>query len=211
MDSTLFSCEHTHPYEKEVCALTKQIFKDNQWPFERLSVSVQFGLWVSLASKHDINFRLNQGTLIGECVIYYNYLYLIQKPKLFFTEVIPHEIAHILSKAEAIKREKSIELHGNEWKRWVIKINPNMSPKANWSAGTFDDRPLRLFKGGVPFRCECDIEHAVDIFINNNTEKAAAKVCSRCNHGFVKASYDDIPKIVIEAKEYIKNEQSKRG
>jgi len=210
MEIAEYICVPDHPFEEEVCTITRGLLHQHNWPFERISVRIIFGLWVQCPSKNELNIQFEENLLHGKCQLYFNYLHLLQNPRLFIEEVIPHELAHIFSLAEAKRKKNTIRQHGKEWRHWLFKMNPECSAKPGVLDTSFDDRPIRLYKGGAIFKCKCEGEEAIQIFSSADSESAAAKVCKLCHHGFVKAANDELPELVKLGSEYIRNEQQFR-
>jgi predicted SprT family Zn-dependent metalloprotease len=199
-----------HPLEHEVVRVTKGYLDKMQWPFERLPVRIQFGIR-TVPSQSLVTAELSNGRLRGKVSIFYNYLYLLQRESLFITEIVPHEVAHVLATAESLRNGTKIKEHGPEWQRWLMSLSINATPRASGPGDIFDDRAIRLFRGGIPVKCQCVGEDGFNVLPPSSEQKVHETTCGRCDTAYSRTGRDSMTPEVAAAYEYIANEQSCRN
>lgn len=198
-----------HPLEHEVVRVARSYLEKMQWPFARLPIRITFGVR-TLPSQSAVNAEVIDGRLQGKATIFFNYVYLLQQEGLFIKDVVPHEIAHLLANAGAIRDGKRIKDHGNEWQRWLVSLTVEAIPKASGPGNIFDDRAIRLFSGGIPVKCACPSGTGFNVLPVTAENKLHEMICDKCETAYVKTGRDDMPSDVAMTYEYIANEQSRR-
>ena len=198
-----------HPIEKQVVNEMARILENHEWPFDRILVNVVFGLRSGYPSQCKINGGIREGQLHGEARVFFNYLYLMQKPSEFISEIIPHEAAHLFVKAHGISADNQYKEHGPEWKEKLYTISTEATPAAKGPGDIFDDRPIKLLKGGTPTVCGCEDPYFI---VGTMSEgKIGDLYCKQCDMVYRKISRDELPENTINQYEYIIDEQTKRG
>lgn len=198
-----------HPLEHEAARLTRAYLEKMSWPFDRMPVRIQFGVR-TVSSQSMLNASLVDGRLHGKASLFFNYLYLLQQEGPFLENVVPHEVAHILASAEAQRKGVEIKEHGPEWQRWLMSLSINATPKSTGPGAIFDDRAIRLFKGGIPVHCQCEGDARFNVLPSTAEAKLGALSCDLCESLFVRTGRDEAPASILNQYEYIANEQSCR-
>ena len=145
------------PLEHEVVRRSAELLERYGWPFGRIPVRIEFGIRVKVPSNHDLTFdgTNGRGELVGRVRLWFNYLYLRQNVDVFYTDILPHEIAHLLAGLQAQSQNREIDQHGEEWQKFLLALSPGAHTKVNALLSLFDDRPIRIHKGEAPSECKC--------------------------------------------------------
>ncbi|QJR82427.1 SprT family zinc-dependent metalloprotease [Alteromonas pelagimontana] len=88
----------------------------------------------------------------------------------FFTDVIPHEVSHLIT----FQRFGRVKPHGKEWQyimQFVFEVEPNTTHQ-------FDLTPLKLKT--YPYRCQCSTVE-LSVRRHNKVLKGQQYRCLRCN------------------------------
>lgn len=167
--------------------------RGHHWPLNRVPVRVAFGLKANVASRHKIGFdgKNGQGLPVGRAEAWFNLSYLHQNPKLILSDIVPHECAHLFAVAEALRADRKISEHGDEWKQWLSKLSASAMQKGYGWRGAFDDRVCMLTEGGIAYVCGCEGNSQFHILPLRNGPPA--EPCGVCHKPLVHCSRDKIP------------------
>jgi predicted SprT family Zn-dependent metalloprotease len=205
-----FVANPRHPLEGEVADTTRRLLEREKFPFDRLRVEVKFGVRVKMFSDHDLKRvkvveRLAQGTVD----LWFNSLFILQRPDAFLPMVVPHENAHLFTELVAKVKGVEVEKHGKEWRESFGKLSTD-SPQEHASLNAlFDDRPIKLLNGYLSARCNCQGTpgfHCVAPTHRGKVE-AGARVCPRCKASLKLAPSTEIPIEIKAALDYLHAER----
>lgn len=202
-----------HPLETEVVTGVRILLEQNRWPAERLEVHVDFSMPRGKHSDHSLKrVKMRNGHPTGTVMLTFNYLHLQQRPAVFFSQVIPHEVAHVFSALAAMRAGEKIEPHGEEWKTWYMKLGPGEPLKPSALLSHFDDRPHNLHKGGITVRCSCAGDAGFDVAIGKALSdfRDGNLICKQCGEPFAAATETDIPAVVLNQLQFIRGEACHR-
>lgn len=151
-DPSLFPLEH------EVVRLVDRYLSTNGWNLARIPCFVEFGVRIRTPSDHELRLQGadGQGVPVGQLRLWYNFAYLHQRPGEFLYDIVAHQCAHVLTEYEAARDGREVALHGEEWASWLARLSFQARPEASGPGAIFDDRAIRLQKGGLPGRCRCE-------------------------------------------------------
>jgi predicted SprT family Zn-dependent metalloprotease len=176
------------PREAEIVREVDRILRLRLFPSDRVWVDVRFDYGMAEHSSSKVSLMQINGEVHGTAEIRFQGLFLWQDFPTFFNEVVPHELAHVLLEVRCAERGTSVEKgHGDEWLELVLDINPDAEPAAKVK-GDFDDRPIKLQKGGIP--CECDCCELAAFVVVANTPSTVMKLksedlsCSECHSAY---------------------------
>lgn len=204
MDS--FIAHSRHPLEEEVADTTRLILEREKFPFDRLRVEVKYDLRMKCFSDHDLKeVRVENRQSQGTVGLFFNRLFIVQRPDSFLRLVVPHEIAHVITQLKATVQGVKIEKHGVEWRSTYARFATN-SPQEHASINAlFDDRAIALYKGYVSARCECSDASGFHCIAPSQQSKVQGghKHCSRCNTKLRIVPPSEIPTSVKEALDYL--------
>lgn len=183
--------------EAEVVREVDRILRLRLFPSERVWVDVRFDYGMAEHSASKIALLQINGELHGTAEIRFQGLFIWQDFATFFAEVIPHELAHVLMELRWAERGVSPEKgHSDEWVELVLDINQDAEPAAKVK-GEFDDRPIKLQKGGIA--CECDCDDLSAFVVLSNTPSTLMKMknddlcCSECHSAYRRVAKDSWP------------------
>lgn len=195
--------------EVEVVKETDRILRLNLFPYERVWVDVRFDLSMTEHSSSKMNSMQINGEVHGVVEIRFQSLFLWHDFSSFINEVIPHELAHVLLTLRYA--EQGVEAgkpHDEDWMDIVSDINPDMEPAAKVK-GDFDDRPIKIHKGGISCACECGGVEAIAVFANTPSSVIKLKneeiCCNECSSSYCRVQESDWP------EEFVKKVNFYRG
>ncbi|MFL1449343.1 hypothetical protein ACI77O_13180 [Pseudomonas tritici] len=189
--------------EAEVVREVDRILRLFEFPSARLWVDVRFDYGMSDHSSSKVSYMRINDELQGTVEIRFQGLFIWQDFPTFFSEVIPHEMAHILLEVRCAERGIPMEKgHADDWVELVLDINEDAEPSAKVK-GEFDDRPIKLQKGGIS--CECDCGELDGFVVVANTAatimklKAETLTCSECHSSYRRIAKDKWPEQITTA------------
>lgn len=192
--------------EAEIVREVDRLLRLRLFPSERVWVDVRFDYGMAEHSASKISLMQINGEVHGIAEIRFQGLFLWQDFPTFFNEVIPHELAHVLAEVRGAERGITVEKgHGDEWVELVLDINPDAEPAAKVK-GNFDDRPIKLHKGGIS--CECDCDGLAAFVVVANTPSTVMKLknedlcCSECHSAYRRIQKDQWPVEIVSALKF---------
>lgn len=186
------------PLEHETVSLVEHCLRSQNWPFARMPVRVGFGLKPGSASRSKVDAagKNGHGFPVGRVEVWYNLSYLHQNPKLFLSDIVAHECAHVLATAESLRAGRRISAHGEEWKRWLSKLSAVAMPKGYGWRGAFDDRVCLLAAGGVAYFCGgCEGDDRYHILSVKSGQPSTP--CERCRQALAPCPREGLPLALI--------------
>ena len=179
--------------EAEIVREVDRILRLRLFPSDRVWVDIRFDYGMAEHSSSKVSLMQINGDVHGIAEIRFQGLFIWQDFPAFFNDVIPHELAHVLMELRCAELGISVEKgHGDEWLELVLDINPDAEPAAKVKA-EFDDRPIKLQKGGISCECDCDDLSAFVVVANSPSTLMKLKnedlTCSVCH-----SAYRRIPK-----------------
>ncbi|NVL48609.1 hypothetical protein F2S72_01185 [Pseudomonas syringae pv. actinidiae] len=183
--------------EAEIVREVDRILRLRLFPSNRVWVDVRFDYGMADHSASKVTLLEIDGKQHGIAEIRFQGLFIWQDFSMFFNEVIPHEIAHVLLELRCAERGISVEkAHGDDWVEMVLDLNPDAEPAAKVK-GEFDDRPIKLQKGGIACECDCDDLSAFVVVPNTPTTVMKLKgedlTCQECHSAYRKISKEQLP------------------
>jgi predicted SprT family Zn-dependent metalloprotease len=200
--------QHNAQYarEGEIVREVDRILRLRLFPSERVWVDVRFDYGMAEHSSSKLTLMQINGEVHGTAEIRFQGLFVWQDFSTFFHEVIPHELAHVLMEVRSAERGATMEKgHSDEWIDLVLDINAESEPAAKVK-GNFDDRAIKLHKGGIA--CECDCDDLEAFVVVANTPSSAMKlrnedlICSECRSAYRRLKNELPPAIEASLKFY---------
>lgn len=189
--------------EAEIVREVDRILRLRLFPCKRVWVDVRFDYGMADHSASKVTLLEINGEQHGIAEIRFQGLFIWQDFDTFFKEVIPHEIAHVLLELRCAERGVSVEKgHGDEWVDLVLDLNPDAEPAAKVK-GDFDERPIKLQKGGIACECDCDDLSAFVVVANTPTSIMKLKneelICQGCQSAYRRISKEQLPSEIAAA------------
>ena len=205
-----FVAHSRHPLEAEAADTTRRLLEREKFPFDRLRVEVHFGLRVKMFSDHELKrVKVVERHAQGTAVLWFNSLFLLQRPESFIPMVVPHENAHLLTELRALAKGVKVEKHGKEWRETFARLSTEAPQEHGSLLALFDDRAISLLKGYLHARCNCSGAsgfHCVAPSFRTKVERGE-KVCGRCKGKFRLVAPSETPNEVKVALEYLHAER----
>jgi len=200
--------QHNAQFSREAEAVREidRILRFHSFPFDRVWVDVRFDYGMSdhSASKSDL-MQIN-GEIHGTVEIKLQGLFVWQDFPSVVTDVIPHELAHVLIEVQGAEQGvRSEKTHDDAWVEKVLEINPDTEPAAKVK-GEFDDRPIKLKKGAIGCACDCGDVDGFAVF--PNTSSTAVKLrneelsCTHCNSPYLRLKPEEWPDAIKAANQF---------
>lgn len=192
--------------EAEIVREVDRILRLRLFPSKRIYVDVRFDYGMADHSASKVTLMEINGEQHGIAEIRFQGLYMWQDYATFFNEVIPHELAHVLLEIRCAERGTSVEKgHGEDWFELVLDLNPDAEPAAKIK-GNFDERPIKLQKGGIACECDCDELSAFVVVANTATTIMKLKneelSCPECHSAYRKVSKEQLPQAIADAQKF---------
>jgi predicted SprT family Zn-dependent metalloprotease len=191
------------PREAEVVREVDRILRMRLFPAERVWVDVRFDYGMSDHSSSKVTLMQINGQVHGTAEVRFQGLFLWQDFPAVFNEVVPHELAHVLMEVRSAERGTDNEKgHSDEWLELVLDINPDAEPSAK-VRGEFDDRAIKLQKGGIG--CECDCDDLSAFVVLSNTPATVMKLknedlsCNQCHSTYRRLTKEHWPAEICSA------------
>ncbi|HDS1721533.1 hypothetical protein NPS53_08490 [Pseudomonas putida] len=189
--------------EAEIVREVDRLLRLRLFPSQRVWVDVRFDYGMADHSASKVTLLEINGEQHGIAEIRFQGLFIFQDFSTFFKEVIPHEIAHVLLELRCAERGESVDkIHGDEWVELVLDLNPDAEPAAKVK-GEFDERPIKLQKGGIA--CECDCDDLSAFVVQSNTPTTLMKLknedlsCTGCQSAYRRVSKEQLPAELLAA------------
>ncbi len=140
------------------------------------------------------------GEVHGIAVIKVQGLYAHQDFINMHTEAIPHELAHVLHALQAKESDTEItKPHDETWQELVTNLSPDATPVAKIK-GLFDDRAIRMLKGGIGVECECGDEDSFAVFPDSPSTAVKLRneelTCTTCRFPYQRVGSEKWPEKV---------------
>tara|TARA_R110001606_G_scaffold398765_2_gene578829 strand:- start:86217 stop:86903 length:687 start_codon:yes stop_codon:yes gene_type:complete len=183
--------------EVEVALEVDRLLRLLEFPFESTWVDLRFDPLLAEHSASKVTAMAINGDVHGVAEIRLQPLFLFHDFRTFFEEVIPHEVAHVVLSARRIcDGSDNSKPHDDEWVELVSEINPDCEPAAKVK-GEFDDRPIKIHKGGLVCTCDCCDLDSIAVFPNTASTaqklKSEELACSHCFSPYRKTPQEDWP------------------
>lgn len=192
-----------YPREHYAARVVDRMLSQLKFPSQRVWVDLRFDYTLSEHSVSKVDVILISGEAHGTVELRLHGLYLLQDFEAMVREVIPHEIAHVFHELDArINDFKVSKPHDDQWQNIFFRLAPDYEPLAKVK-GEFDDRAIRLSKGGLLVRCECGGEEEFNVIASTTANAAKLRneelKCSDCRFAYVRAEQGyEIPAKVQE-------------
>lgn len=191
------------PRESEIVREVDRILRLRLFPYERVWVDVRFDYGMADHSSSKVTLMQINGDVHGIAEIRFQGLFVWQDFATFFHEVIPHEVAHVLMEVRCAERGLNMDkAHSEEWTELVLDINPDAEPAAKVK-GNFDERTVKLQKGGIACECDCDDDAAFVVVPNTPATamklKAEDLCCSECHSAYRRVQKHQWPASITTA------------
>ena len=197
--------QHNAEYPREIHAarVVDNLLGRIRFPGHRVWVDLRFDYSLTEHSVSKVDVMTISGEAHGVVELRYQGLFLYQDFRSMIEEVIPHELAHVLHEIDArVNDFKVTKPHDNVWETFLGKLSPDATPAAKVKAD-FDDRAIRLLRGGVGVRCECGGDEEFDVIADSAANSVKLRneelKCSTCRFPYVRVEKDyPLPRQVIE-------------
>ncbi|MEQ9223902.1 MAG: hypothetical protein RJQ08_10805 [Salinisphaeraceae bacterium] len=196
-----------HPFEIEAADYTRTLLGYQNWPFERMTISLSFMMRArSPSSSNTRKLKLSNGSPNGEVQLWFNHLFLMQRPGVFLKEVVPHELAHVMTEASAMKQgRKPDALHGQDYNH-MHRALVSHEPKSHGALlDLFDNRAIMLADKHKPGRCDCKGYKGFHVLSpsQQNRVEHEKEICSECESPVRFATDKALPPDVSRDLDYI--------
>lgn len=188
--------QHNAEYAREIQA-TKEVSRLLQlvdFPGADVWVDLRFDYMLSDHSTSAVDVLLIRGKPHGIVKLSLQGMFLMQDFKSMVLEVIPHELAHVLHAIDAKVEDYTIQKpHDDTWMEMFDRVADSMEvvPTAKVK-GLFDDRSVRLARGGILVECECGGDEAITVVADTAGNSAKIRTqdltCTRCKHPYARAA-----------------------
>lgn len=183
--------------EAEIVREVDRILKLRLFPTQRIWVDIRFDYGMADHSSSKLSLLQINGEVHGIAEIRFQGLFAWQDFPTFFNDVIPHELAHVLLEVRCSEKGVAPEKgHSDDWLELVLDLNQDADPVAKVK-GEFDDRPIKLLRGGVGCECDCgDLDAFVVVASTPSTLMKLKKeelCCSDCNSPYRRLPKDEWP------------------
>lgn len=189
-----------YPREVQIARELSRLLKTVSFPDDRIWIDLRFDYSMAEPSASSVDLIRISGEVHGVAIIKFHGLYLHQDFTTMFAEALPHELAHVLHAIQAKETEAEISKpHDETWQELVGQLSPDASPTARIK-GLFDDRAVRMLKGGVGVECECGDEDAFAVL--PDTPSTAVKLrneeltCTTCRFPYQRVDAERLPEKV---------------
>lgn len=203
-----------HPREHHIMVLLDEMLSNARFPLTRIRLSVEFSPILSDFAAHKLNIELVNGKPHGGVRLAYNSLFLMQDPLTFYRDIVPHQVAHVLTDIVAIKQGVKVLEHGPEWQDWLALLSVSATPASSFPDAGFDDRAIKLHRGGVLCRCACQGVEAYKVVSNTGPQIAKLKQgdtrCKVCKEAYMIRDVSETPPKIKQEIEFIRDEICKR-
>lgn len=188
--------QHNAEYTREIQAAKEvsRLLQLVDFPGDDVWVDLRFDYMLSDHSVSAVDVLLIRGKPHGIVKLSLQGLFLMQDFTSMLLEVIPHELAHVLHAIDSKVEDYSIQKpHDDSWMDFFDRLADSMevSPSAKVK-GNFDDRAVRLARGGLLVECECGGDEGICVIADTAANSAKLRTeelnCSRCKHPFVRAT-----------------------
>lgn len=193
-----------YPIENELVRLVDRYLARAAWPLRGYPCRIEFEARPNVPSRHELTSAgvNGRGEHVGHARLIFNFVHLYQLPGPFLTDIVPHEVAHLISQLQGIKSGIPIEMHGKEWREWLAKLSHRAEPKASAGTGLFDDRSIRLYKGGLLGRCQCE-GPAGFMVVSKRQQKEQG--CGACKSSVRLVPLESAPAALRDEVDFIRN------
>lgn len=190
------------------CQIVKEVdrlLRLHRFPSDRVWVDVRFDYGLSEHSSSKSELLTVNGELHGIVELRFHALFVWQDFPTFMEEVVPHELAHAFRAVACGGAGSPEKQHDEAWYEQVLELSPNIEPTAKVK-GNFDDRAVRLQKGGIACLCECGGEEAFAVFPNTpsslNKLQNEELTCTRCLAPYARIKRPEWPEEINQAIEF---------
>lgn len=192
--------------EAQIVREVDRILRLQRFPFERVWVDLRFDYGISDHSTSKAVLMQINGEVHGTIEIRFQGLYIWHDFATFFNEVVPHEMAHALMEVRLAEKGQKIDKpHDEDWMDLVLEINPEVEPVAKVK-GEFDERIVKLQKGGMACACECGGIDGFEVFPNTPSANVKLRnedlMCSTCNSAYAKVQQEQWPEAIHSALKF---------
>jgi predicted SprT family Zn-dependent metalloprotease len=202
--------QHNAEYPRELYAakVVNALLAQIKFPSHRVWVDLRFDYMLSEHSVSKIDVIQISGEAHGTVELRYQGLFLMQDFEAMVNEAVPHELAHVLHEIDAkINDFKVSKPHDDRWQDFFCTLAPNYEPLAKVK-GNFDDRAIRLLRGGLPVRCECGGDEEFNVLADSTANATKLRneelKCSACRFPYARAEADyPVPQRVQEDMKFL--------
>ncbi len=187
--------QHNAEYSREIQAAKEvsRLLQLVNFPGSDVWVDLRFDYTLSDHSASSVDVLLIRGQPHGIVKLSLQGMFLMQDFKSMILEVIPHELAHILHGVAAKVEDYTIpKPHDDVWVDFFDRLADSMEVEACAKVrGLFDDRPVRLARGGILVICSCGGDEGASVVADTTANAAKLRTgeleCSKCRDPFVRA------------------------
>ncbi|MBF3053096.1 hypothetical protein HKW90_01570 [Pseudomonas aeruginosa] len=152
-----------YPRELYVAKEVNRLLASVDFPAERVWLDLRFDPSITDPTSSTTDLMMISGEAHGIAVLRIQPLYLHQDMETIVNEAVPHELAHILHALDAKQKDEEIaKAHDEDWQEWLFTLAPDATPSAKVK-GNFDERSVKLSKGGLAVECECGGEDGIAV------------------------------------------------
>lgn len=201
-----------YPREIQLAREISRLLKTANFPGERIWVDLRFDYSMVDHTSSTVDLMKISGEVHGIVIIKVQGLFAHQDFNSMFGEALPHEVAHVLHEIQAKENETEVtKPHDETWQDIVSVIAPDVTPVAKIK-GSFDDRAIRMLKGGIAAACECGDEDAFAVFPDSPGTSTKLRneelTCSTCRFPFARIEQAQWPKKVCDEIKFLEGVRS---
>ena len=204
--------QHNAEYPREMFAVREvnRLLKTIKFPGQRIWMDVRFDYTLAEPTASSVDVMPISGEAHGQVALRIQGLFLTQDFKAMIEEALPHELAHIAHEIDArINNFKVQRPHDTAWQDFLLKMAPDATPGAKIQ-GDFDDRAIRLNRGGVGVICECGGDEAFSVIADSSANLAKLRneelTCSTCKFPYTKTVEGfELPPRVKSAADFLES------
>lgn len=204
--------QHNAEYPREIHAAKEisRLLQKANFPGDDVWIDLRFDYALSDHSTSSIDVMLIRGAPHGIVKISLQGLFLMQDFEVMITQVIPHELAHVLhgvgAKVSGVEIQKP---HDETWVGFFDQLTGNdhdieASAKVR---GDFDDRAIRLSRSAILVQCECGDAESYEVVADTTGNSAKLSneelKCSTCKFPYVRVSRDSLPKRIADDQTFL--------
>lgn len=200
-----------NPFEFHAQSIVEGLARDFN-TFERLEIKALFNCSLSKVSDSKIDAEVRGDVVVGTGMLMINPIGLIQSAKTVFELVLPHEFAHILTKATGLRDGVELAEHGEEWYQVLHAMDKNEASLPFITHDDFDFNATRLMRGYVGWRCSCHRTFEAVFNTNRSIEKYVNEgvTCDYCQGNLERVAVDDYPEKYIKELKWLSKMEEMR-
>lgn len=200
--------QHNAQWARETHALkvVERLLERVRFPAQRVWVDLRFDYNLSEPAASSVDVIVSDGEAHGVVSLRLQGLFLMQDFQAMIDEAIPHELAHVCHEIDAKVNKFQVQKpHDADWQHFLKQLAPDATPSAT-IPGEFDDRAVKVLKGGIGVVCSCGGDEGFNVVAESAANAAKlrtrALLCKKCKYPYERSpDTESIPdKVKAEVK-----------